>query len=154
MNTDDIDKFGHCVICHRYLLTRKVVDGKIVDMFLPIYDETFFLLNNGSQMQVTICKPCKQITNLSDPIVHDNIMRAVQKGWILENKLLVADPKIPEWTAEFGDKYLANQAKLSIDIHSEGLDKFEIQTRQMQILNKTVEPLPVEEVDNGFNINS
>lgn len=138
MNTDNIDKFGHCVICHQNLLTKRVVDGKVVDMFLPTYDDTMFLLNTGSQMQVTICKPCKAITDLSDSKVHDNIMQAVMKGWELETKMLVADKKIPEWTQEKGDEYLKKMSTLIIDCNSEDLDKYVIQQRQVVLLNQSV----------------
>ena len=150
MTTDDIDRFGHCVICHKNLLIKRIVDGKEVDMFMPIYSETKFLLNTGSEMSVTICKPCKETNDLNDPIVKDNIMQAVYKGWELENKILVADENNPSWTEEFGAKYLANQATLSIDMNSEDLDKYVIQQRQMELLNKKVELLPGQVID-GIN---
>jgi hypothetical protein len=140
MNTDNIDKFGHCVCCHENLLTKRVVDGKVVDMFLPTYDDTIFMLNNGSQMQVTICKKCKAHTELTDPKVQANIMEAIQKGWQLENTMLVADEKIPEWTEDKGKEYLDKMAILSIDCHSENLSKFHVEQRQMKLLNKVVEP--------------
>lgn len=140
MNTDSIDKFGHCVVCHDNLLTKRVVDGKVIDMFLPTYDGTIFMLNTGSQMQVTICKKCKAHTELTDPKVQDNIMEAVQKGWQLENAMLVADEKLPDWTEEKGKEYLEKMSKLSIDCHSENLSKFHIEQRQMVLLNKVVEP--------------
>lgn len=151
MNTDDIDKFGHCVVCHQNLLTKRVVDGKVVDMFLPTYDETMFLLDNGSQMQVTICKTCKETTDLFDPTVHDNIMQAIQKGWELETKLLVDNNT---WTKEHGDNYLNTMSELSIDCNSENLDKYAIQTRQMELLKAVIEPVIVNsEVANGIDIN-
>lgn len=151
MNTDDIDKFGHCVVCHKDLLTKRIVDGKVVDMFLPIYDETMFLLNSGSQMQVTICRPCKQLTDLSDTKVHNDIMAAVQKGWQLESKLLVDNNT---WTKEQGDKYLNDMDKLDIDCNSENLDKYVIQQRQMVLLNANVTSVNTEaEVESVNNIN-
>lgn len=141
MNTDNIDKFGHCVICHNNLLTKRVIDGKVVDIFLPTYDETMFLLNNGSQMQVTICRPCKNSIDLSDPKIHSNIMEAVKKGWELESKLLV-DNKT--WDKDHRDKYLQNMNKLSIDCNSEHLNKYVIQQKQIILLNKKIEPVVID----------
>lgn len=137
-NTDNIDRFGHCVICHNNLLTKRVVDGKVVDMFMPIYDETIFLLNNGSQMQVTICKNCKESTDLNDSVIHEQIMEAVQKGWQLETRIKM-DQDDPEWSKEKRDKYIEHMSKLDIDCHSENLDKHVIQNRQMELLNLSVE---------------
>ena len=148
MSIDRIDRYGHCCWCTKNLLTKRVVDGKVVDMFLPIYDEATFMLNNGSQMNVTICKPCKQSVDLNDPVVHDNIMQAVQKGWELETRMLIADDKQPDWTEESGKKYLEKMSELSIDCNSSDMDKYAIQQRQMVLLNKTVEDI------NGSNINS
>lgn len=155
MNTDDIDKFGHCVVCHQNLLTKRVVDGKLVDMFLPTYDETFFLLNNGSQMQVTICKTCKSSTDLFNKDVHNNIMAAVQKGWQLETKMLVADEKLSEWTLEKGKEYLDTMSKLSIDSNTDYMDKYAIQQRQMKLLKAVIKPVVEEaEVKSVSNIDS
>lgn len=145
INTDNIDRFGFCVLCHKNLLTKKVVDGKVVDMFLPIYDETIFLLNNGSQMQVTICKICKSSNDLNDPKMHSNIMDAVQKGWELETKMLVSDEKLPDWTEEKGKEYLSKMSKLNIDCHSENLDKYAIQCKSIELMKLSLEDIPLEE---------
>lgn len=153
-NTDDIDKFGHCIICHKNLLTKRVVDGKVVDMFLPIYSDTMFLLSNGSQMQVTICKPCKESTDLNDSKIRKNIMEAIMKGWELETKLKVEE-KDANFTEENRKKYLDYMDKITIDQHSEYLDKYVIQTRQMELLNKSVEDIkesiPQAEASNVIN---
>ncbi len=144
-DTSNIDKFGHCVICHKNLLTKRIVDGRQVDMFLPIYSDTMFLLNNGSQMQVTICTVCKETTDLSDPQVHSDIMDAVQKGWQLETQIK-QESGDPEWTADKRDAYISNMSKLSIDCPSENLDKFVIQQRQIVLLNKIIEAVPEDVV--------
>lgn len=122
-NTDDIDKYGHCIICHKNLLSKRVVDGKVVDMFLPTYDHTFFMLNDGSQMQTTICKPCKISTDLTDPTVHNNIMQAVQKGWDLDEKL--------------GNdiSWKSHRAKLDIEFHSENITNQNILSQQSKELS-------------------
>ncbi len=147
MNTDNIDKFGHCVVCHKNLLTKRVVDGKIIDMFLPIYSDTVFLLDNGSQMQVTICKICKESTDLNDPQVHSEIMEAVMKGWELETKMLVADEKQPDWTEEKGKKYLDTMAQLNIDCNSEDLGKYAIQQKQIKLLKLKVDKVKSEVIN-------
>src|SRR4051812_32069688 len=118
-NTDNIDRFGHCVVCHRCLITKRVVDGKVIEMFTPDHGHTEFLLNNGSRMQVCICRGCKENIDLSKPAIQEMVMAAVQKGWELETKILVADEKLPDWTEEFGKKYLEKMSELEIDCHSE-----------------------------------
>lgn len=124
-NTDDIDKYGHCVICHKNLLSKRVVDEKIVDMFLPIYDHTFFMLNDGSQMQVTICKPCKNSIDLTDIDVHKDIMESVQKGWDLDKRM--ADN--PLWES--------HRIKLNINFHSENITNNDIIIRQSKELSES-----------------
>ena len=136
MSVDNIDKFGHCVVCHKHLVTKRVVDGKVIEMFLPIHDHTDFLLDNGSMMKVCICKPCKEKTNLSDTKVKSDIMEAVQKGWQLEVKGLVADEAQPDWTEESGKKYLDKMALLNIDIHADNVDKNAIQDRIKKLVEK------------------
>lgn len=139
--TDRIDKFGHCCCCGKNLLTKRVVDGKVVEMFLPFYDETVFLLDNGSQMQITICKHCKATTDLSDRKIHQDIMDACMKGWELETKMLVADEKHPDWTEEKGKEYLDTMSKLSIHCNSESLDKYAIQNKIVELRNFKVEEI-------------
>lgn len=133
MNTDNIDRFGHCVVCHKNLITKRIVDGQVIEMFLPIHGHTDFMLDNGSIMKVCICTPCKESTDLNDPTVHANIMEAVQKGWLLETKILVADPTLPEWTQEKADSYLADMSKLSIDSSIEGIDKDVLRVKSEQL---------------------
>lgn len=123
MNTDNIDRFGHCVVCHKNLITKRVVDGKVIEMFLPIHDHSDFMLNNGSMMKVCMCKPCKESTDLKDLLVHQNIMESCMKGWELETKILIADQTQPQWTEEFGYKYLSDMEKLDIHCHADNLDK-------------------------------
>lgn len=144
MSTDDIDKFGHCVICHKNLLTKRVVDGKVVDMLTPIYSDTMFLLNNGSQLPVTICKVCKAITDLKDPVVFVQVMAAVNKGWELEGKLKVETGEIDE---EKRQRIFDSVKNLSIDCHSENMDRYAIQERTIALLKIKVEEdmLPAED---------
>lgn len=138
MNTDNIDRFGHCVSCHKNLLTKRVVDGKIVDMFMPIYSDTTFLLSDGSQMQVTICKPCKESIDLNCPNKHEDIMEACVKGWKLETEIC----KEESWSMEDRNKYLEKVSSLNIDCNSENLDKYVIQNRSIELMKLTVEDIP------------
>lgn len=144
--TDKIDRFGHCVGCGENLLVKRVVNGRVVDMFKPIYDHTIFLLDNGSEMQVTICKKCKSTLDLNCSKVQEDIMEACIKGWDLESKILVEDESKPEWTKERANEYMKDMACLNIDCHSENLDKHVVQNRQFEILN-----FKVEEVSNVVN---
>ena len=132
MSTDNIDRFGHCVVCHQNLITKRVVDGKVIEMFLPIHGHTEFLLNNGSRMQVCICTPCKEKTDFEDSIVKNNIMEAVQKGWLLETNLLIANGT---WDKEHGQNYLNTMAFRTIDCHSENLAVNVIQERVKELVN-------------------
>lgn len=143
--TERIDRFGHCCYCSAYLLTKRVVDGKVVDMFTPQYDQTTFLLDNGSQMQITICKKCKSSVDLKCPEVHTEIMEAVMKGWELENKALVADETKPDWTAEVGDKYLSDMGKLCIDCNCETMEHYKKQERAIELAGMKVEEI-IEEI--------
>ena len=128
-----IDRFGHCCYCSAYLLTKRVVDGKVVDMFTPQYDQTVFLLDNGSQMQITLCKKCKGSIDLNDEQVHADIMAAVMKGWELETKLLVANTEEKQWTEEFGKQYLDNMSKLDIDCHADTIDKNALEVKSKEL---------------------
>ncbi len=132
-NTDNIDRFGHCVVCHKYMITKRVVDEKVIEMFTPDHGHTEFLLNNGSRMQVCMCNKCRENIDLTAPAIQDMIMKAVQKGWELEVKLLVADEKQPQWTEEFGKKHLETMAKLDIDTHSDTLDSVRLEERSKKL---------------------
>lgn len=132
MNTDNIDKFGHCVLCHRNLIYKRVVDGRQEDMFVPTHGHTTFLLNTGSQMQVCMCKPCQQNNDLADVSIHNNIMEAVQKGWELEAKLLVENNV---WSTQKSVEYLNYMKSRTIDCHVEHLANNVIQNRIKELTN-------------------
>ena len=154
MSTDNIDRFGHCVCCHRNMITKRVVDGKVIDMFLPDHDHTDFLLDNGSIMKVCMCKSCKEKVDLASPVVHGYIMEACQKGWELETKTLIADEEHPQWTEESAKVYLDRMAILKIDTHADSVSPVVLQDRVKQLTkimaegmkekNKEVEILEVK----------
>lgn len=133
MNTDNIDRFGHCCKCHRNMIVKRVVDGKVIEMFAPEHDHTDFLLNNGSIMKVCMCKICKNSYDLNDPQVQSDIMEAVMKGWELETEKLIEDESKPDWTEERGKEYLSKMEKLNIDCHADNLTHSVVRSRSMEL---------------------
>ena len=152
MNTDNIDRFGHCCVCHRNMITKRVVDGKVIDMFLPDHDHTDFLLSNGSIMKVCMCKSCKEKVDLTSPKVHGYIMEACMKGWELETKLLIADEKLPYWTEESAKVYLDKMAELKIDTHADSVSPVVVQNRVKELTAIMAEGLKVREIKNSKDI--
>ena len=130
---ENVDKYGHCVICHRNLLTERMVDGKIITMFVPDHDETEFLLNDGSRMRVCICKKCKSENELGDSKVQKTVMECVVNGWELETEALVADEKKPEWDKNRAESYMKVYANKKIEFHSEGLSTQVIEERKERL---------------------
>ena len=60
------DLYGHCVLCHDYLLFEEVINGKVTLRFSPRKTETEFLLDDGSRMRVSMCIECKNKLKKSD----------------------------------------------------------------------------------------
>lgn len=139
-----IDKFGHCCYCSEYLLVKCIVDGKVIEMFKPTYDDTMFLLNDGSQMQITICKKCKESIDLENENIHSEIMDAVYKGWELETAKLVNDENYPNYTEDIRTKDLSIMLSKTINCNSENLDKFTIQNKVVEIRNLKIEEIKEE----------
>jgi hypothetical protein len=100
MQVKNIDKFGHCIVCHKYLLKNVAINGKIEEVFDANKDEAYMKLNNGSIMPISICKPCKESVNLDDPDIHKQLMEAVHEGWKLEIDLMKEDPEKYGFTPE------------------------------------------------------
>lgn len=108
------DQYGHCVNCHKNLLVPRIVGGKEIMTFTPDFDQTEFVISNKSRMVVCMCKPCKASIDLSDPMVHDNIMKCVKDGW----------------AGELGKDRCPNDANnLDILFHSENIDDYVVQNR-------------------------
>lgn len=152
MNTDNIDRFGHCVCCHRNMITKRVVDGKVIDMFLPDHDHTDFLLNNGSIMKVCMCKSCKEKVDLTSPKVHGYIMEACMKGWELETKMLIADPAYPAWNEDSAKAYLEKMSTLQIDIHADSVSPIIVQNRVKELTAIMAEGLKLREIKNSEEV--
>ena len=81
----DYDKYGYCVLCHRNLRYEQVINDKVMMRFSTDYEETEYLLNDGSKMRVAICKPCKE--KLTEEH-HTQVMDCVKAGWVEEVKTL------------------------------------------------------------------
>ena len=96
----NIDKFGNCVVCHKNLIKNVVLNGKQEGVFDADKDEAYLKLNNGSLMPISICRPCKDSTDLTDPTVQTTIMEAVNNGWELEMDQMDRNPdKYPDWNS-------------------------------------------------------
>lgn len=108
----DYDKYGHCIQCHTNLRTQQVVGGKVIDRLLPDYDETDFLLDDGSRMRVCMCKKCKPSYDEKD---NKKVMDKVFRGWEYEVK------EINKWSDEKKKDYLDRYKQRKIVCRSEGL---------------------------------
>lgn len=93
MKINNIDKFGCCVICHRNLVINKVIGGKVQGTWHPDKDDAYMKLNQGSLMPISICKPCKNNIDLTNPDTHTQIMEAVNNGWELEINYMKEHPE-------------------------------------------------------------
>jgi hypothetical protein len=101
MKIKNIDKFGHCVVCHRNLVKNVVINGKQEGVFDGDKTEAYMKLNTGSLLPISICRQCLATTDLNDPKVHSQILEAVNNGWALEIDHMKRNPeKFPEFTAE------------------------------------------------------
>lgn len=116
----DFDKAGHCVKCHKDLIEEKFIDGFIQKVLTPDFDETEFLLNDGSRMRVVICKACKEIITVAD---EPEIMAAVVKGWQWELDNLV------NWDDSKKKDHMAIYSKKEIVTRSEKMDEIEMKKK-------------------------
>ncbi len=115
MKIENIDKFGHCVVCHRNLIKNVVLNRKVEGVFDADKDEAHLKLNNGSVMPISICKPCKGSVDLNNAIIQNKIMDAVQNGWVLEMNHMDEHPeKFPDWNKEKRSKLENYYSNLNI----------------------------------------
>ena len=111
------DKFGACVVCHKDLMTEKVINNEIKKLFLPEYSQMELDLDDGSKMPVCVCMKCKE-NYKGTPKENAEIMESVVEGWKEEIK------NLPHWTDEKRDNYMKTYGKLKIvgkKIKKEGL---------------------------------
>lgn len=100
-----IDQFGYCVKCGKNMVVEKVIEGKVKISFTIDYDNEKFLLNDGSQMRVAICKTCKAILTKDD---EKEIMETVIAGWQKEVDGL------KNWSAEKKKQHMDTYSKKKI----------------------------------------
>lgn len=105
MKVDNIDKFGHCILCHRNLLKNVALSGKIEPCFDPDKDEAWLKLNTGSMMSISVCKKCKSNTDFESIDNKKKVLEAVNNGWELEMDLMLKNKeKFPEFNEEKRNK--------------------------------------------------
>ena len=100
----EFDKYGYCVLCHRNLRYEQVINDKVMMRFDTDYDETEYLLDDGSKMRVAICKPCK--AGLTDEH-NTKVMDSVKAGWVEEVKTL-------PWSEEKKQNYIDTYSQREI----------------------------------------
>ena len=105
------DCYGYCVLCHRNLRYEQVINDKVMMRFDTDYDETEYLLDDGSKMRVAICKPCKEKLTEEQ---NAEVMASVKAGWIEEVKVL-------PWSDEKKQDYIDNYSKKEIVCSSDGV---------------------------------
>jgi len=114
----DFDKDGHCIECHKNMRIERVIEGKVILMFTGDKREINFLLNDGSNMRITICSTCLSIYNKSSnkekKEIDKRMMQCAYKGWEYDVQLLVNDENKKTWDNEKGQKYLSIYKQLSI----------------------------------------
>lgn len=125
-----VDKYGHCIICHRDMILNRVVGGKSVPMFHTDHDHTEFVINNKSKLVVCMCKICKSTIDLHDENVQKDVMKSVLNGWKMEQETLISEGK---QTIKEATKIIDSHKKLDILFHSEGIDDYVINDRLNKI---------------------
>lgn len=115
----DYDLFGHCSCCHNNMLIEQVVGGKVIKRFTADYAEVEYLLNDGSKMRVSVCKPCQEKGIHLDL---NRVMTSVVKGWQHEVDEKVKDEKRPDWNQERADAHMEWYGNLDLVTATEGHD--------------------------------
>lgn len=80
-NPLDYDKFGHCTICSKNLVSEVAINGKIESRFTPDFNEVKLILSDNSKMRVCMCSECKN--NFSQD-KYVGVMNKVKKAWEME----------------------------------------------------------------------
>ena len=116
------DTYGHCVLCHTNMIYEQVIDSKVQQRFHTDYGEITYLLDDGSNMRVAVCKKCQAI--MEDDIEEKGyIMDCVKEGWKAETRKLVEDKNKTDWDEKRRKKYLDRYNKLNIVIKSDNVAK-------------------------------
>ncbi len=112
------DVFGYCVNCGKKMVGHKVVGGIYTVCLSNEHTNVTYLLNDGSQMRVGMCKTCaKSLTG--DEKERKHIMKRVYRGWQHEVETYAEWEKKPEKVKkEFLEKY----GQKRIVTQSDGVD--------------------------------
>lgn len=98
---NNIDKFGFCICCQKYLLKNVVIKGKQEAQFTPDKDEVWLKLNTGSMMSISVCRNCKNTLDFNDADMKKEILDAVQNGWTIEMDMMTLNPaQFPDFTTD------------------------------------------------------
>lgn len=97
------DVFGYCINCGKYMIVHEVIDGIHKQRFTGDYTNVSYLLNDGSQMRVAMCKSCAE-----KDVDLKEIMGKVWRGWQHEVETY------SQWTDERKKDYLDRYKKKAI----------------------------------------
>lgn len=131
------DRFGHCVRCHKLMMREVAINGEVKLVPTAENDRLTFLLDNGSQMGVAICRSCKHDVTEAD---FEYIMQAVIDGWDWETTQLVNDKDNIKWDEAKKKEYMDVHRQLNIVVKSEGLSVQEKNKRLKEFRDKKVKP--------------
>jgi hypothetical protein len=125
----DFDLHGHCVKCHEDMSIVEIIDGKPERRLTGKYMEEEYLLNDGSNMRVAICKDCQGKLK-DDEEERISIMTCVYTGWEHELK------NYSHWSNEKKVNHLKVYKKKAIVTRTRGLGKDLLQKRLKKFNNK------------------
>jgi len=118
----DFDLYGHCVLCHHNMIRDEYIDGEMQTRLAAEHRMVKYLLNDGSQMNVTMCLECvNKLTDSQDEI--DLVMKSVVRGWEIETSDLVASISKPMWTQQLKDDHMKKQSKKKIVVRVDKLEE-------------------------------
>lgn len=132
----DYDLHGHCVSCHEDMSIIEIIDGKPQRRLTGKYMEEDYLLNDGSQMRVAICKDCKEGLK-DDDEERSRIMDCVFKGWEHELK------NYSHWDDDKKSNHLKVYSQKRIVTRTKGLGK--------DMLKKRLKKFNTKGKSNGSN---
>ena len=131
------DKYGYCVLCHRNLRYEQVINDKVMMRFDTDYDETEYLLDDGSKMRVAICKPCKEKLTEEHNI---EVMDSVKAGWVEEVKTL-------PWTEEKKQNYIDTYSQKEIVCFSDGVPEDVLKKAHADYQLAKVTPIDIKPIE-------
>lgn len=133
--TVDYDLYGHCVLCHNYMMDEVTIDGQRILKKKGEFRESLYLLDTGATMRVAMCVHCQNKLNDSDEEKQE-IMDCVIRGWDIESDDLVSSNEKPRWDKEHKDKYMELQRSKSILLRADTLTSVGVQERYNEHLKE------------------